>query len=75
MTLPTWMTVLGLGFLSAATTFGADAVKKKHVVFVTSVSFSPDGKRIVSGSGDKTVKVGAGVTGPGTWFSSRRSHT
>jgi len=24
---------------------------------VTSVSFSPDGKRIVSGSGDKTVKI------------------
>ena len=24
---------------------------------VTSVSFSPDGKRIVSGSGDDTVKV------------------
>ena len=28
-----------------------------HTDDVWSVSFSPDGKRIVSGSGDKTVKV------------------
>ena len=28
-----------------------------HSSPVRSVSFSPDGKRIVSGSGDKTVKV------------------
>jgi WD40 repeat protein len=28
-----------------------------HSRFVTSVNFSPDGKRIVSGGGDKTVKV------------------
>jgi WD40 repeat protein len=28
-----------------------------HAGTVTSVSFSPDGKRIVSGSGDKTLKV------------------
>ena len=30
---------------------------KGHSGLVYSVSFSPDGKRIVSGSGDKTVKV------------------
>ena len=30
---------------------------KGHSDTVSSVSFSPDGKRIVSGSGDKTLKV------------------
>jgi len=30
---------------------------RRHSGPVTSVSFSPDGKRIVSGSGDKTLKV------------------
>ncbi|MEO2012316.1 MAG: WD40 repeat domain-containing protein [Pirellulaceae bacterium] len=30
---------------------------KGHSSDVLSVSFSPDGKRIVSGSGDKTLKV------------------
>ena len=30
---------------------------KGHSKAVNSVSFSPDGKRIVSGSGDKTLKV------------------
>ena len=30
---------------------------KGHSEDVNSVSFSPDGKRIVSGSGDKTLKV------------------
>ena len=30
---------------------------------MTSVAFSPDGKRIVSGSGDKTVKVWDARTG------------
>jgi len=30
---------------------------KGHGKLVISVSFSPDGKRIVSGSGDKTVKI------------------
>jgi len=30
---------------------------KAHSSSVTSVSFSPDGKRIVSGSGDNTLKV------------------
>jgi WD40 repeat protein len=30
---------------------------KGHSGSVTSVSFSPDGKRIVSGSGDDTLKV------------------
>ena len=28
-----------------------------HSNYVTSVAFSPDGKTIVSGSGDKTIKV------------------
>ena len=28
-----------------------------HSVYVTSVAFSPDGSTIVSGSGDKTIKV------------------
>ena len=30
---------------------------KGHTDFVNSVSFSPDGERIVSGSNDKTVKI------------------
>ena len=30
---------------------------KGHSGYVLSVSFSPDGKRIVSGSADKTVKI------------------
>ena len=30
---------------------------KGHTDMVISVAFSPDGKRIVSGSGDQTVKV------------------
>jgi WD40 repeat protein len=30
---------------------------KGHSIFVSSVSFSPDGKRIVSGGRDGTVKV------------------
>ena len=30
---------------------------KGHSEPVSSVSFSPDGKRIVSGSGDNTVKI------------------
>jgi WD40 repeat protein len=28
-----------------------------HSLFITSVAFSPDGTRIVSGSCDKTIKV------------------
>ena len=28
-----------------------------HRSYVTSVAFSPDGTKIVSGSGDKTIKV------------------
>jgi WD40 repeat protein len=30
---------------------------KGHAGFVSSVAFSPDGKRIASGSSDRTVKV------------------
>ena len=33
---------------------------------MTSVAFSPDGKRIVSGSGDRTVKVWDATTGQET---------
>ena len=36
---------------------------KKHTGFVLSVAFSPDGRRIVSGSGDKTLKVWDAATG------------
>jgi WD40 repeat protein len=36
---------------------------KGHADWVTSVSFSPDGKRIVSGSFDRTVKVWDAQTG------------
>jgi WD40 repeat protein len=40
-----------------------------HTSFVTSVGFSPDGKRVVSGSLDKTIRIwdseaGEAVTGP-----------
>ena len=36
---------------------------KGHVSGVWSVAFSPDGKRIVSGSGDKTIKVWDAMSG------------
>ena len=31
--------------------------KDAHSQLITSVAFSPDGTKIVSGSGDKTIKV------------------
>ena len=39
---------------------------KGHAKAVNSVAFSPDGRRIVSGSGDNTVKVWDSVTGQET---------
>jgi WD40 repeat protein len=44
-------------------------VLKGHTEWVASVAFSPDGKHIVSGSGDKTIRVwnadsGEVVSGP-----------
>ena len=38
---------------------------KGHTAGVTSVAFSPDGKRIISGSNDATVKVWDNVSGQG----------
>ena len=38
---------------------------KGHTGKVTSVVFSPDGRRIVSGSQDSTLKVWDAETGPG----------
>jgi len=39
---------------------------KGHAIWVTNVSFSPDGRRIVSGSFDKTLKVWDAQTGQET---------
>jgi hypothetical protein len=36
---------------------------KGHESFVTSVAFSPDGKRLASGSLDKTIKISGAATG------------
>ncbi|KIJ91548.1 hypothetical protein K443DRAFT_47094, partial [Laccaria amethystina LaAM-08-1] len=38
-------------------------VLKGHTDLVTSVAFSPDGKQIVSGSNDKSVRVWDASTG------------
>ena len=35
-----------------------------HTGFVNTVAFSPDGRRIVSGSGDTTARV---LPGPAAW--------
>ena len=45
------------------TIFGQLAVLKGHNERVTSVAFSPDGKKIVSGSWDKTIRVWDAETG------------
>ena len=34
-----------------------------HTTIVTSASFSPDGTKVVSGSGDQTVRIWDAVTG------------
>ena len=41
----------------AAASLELKAEKQSAHSYVTSVAFSPDGKTIVSGSGDKTIKV------------------
>ena len=40
-----------------------NAILKGHMRSVYSVSFSPDGKRIVSGSGDETIRIWDATTG------------
>ena len=45
------------------TIFGQLAVLKGHINSVTSVAFSPDGKKIVSGSYDQTIRVWDAETG------------
>jgi WD40 repeat protein len=40
-----------------AATGGETLTLRGHTDFISSVSFSPDGKQIVSGSHDHTVKV------------------
>ncbi len=53
---------------------GTEALSLKgHTALVTSVAFSPDGKRIVSGSEDNTVKVWDAATG--TEALSLKGHT
>ena len=39
------------------TIFGQLSVLKGHGSYVNSIAYSPDGKKIVSGSSDKTVRV------------------
>ena len=40
-----------------------NAILKGHTSYVNSVSFSPDGKRIVSGSDDNTIRIWDATTG------------
>ena len=48
---------------------------KGHSSLVFSVSFSPDGKRIVSGSNDRTLKVWDAQTGQETLTIKGRRHS
>ncbi len=64
--------IVGCG--GAASPEGRETLTLKgHSELVWSVSFSPNGKRIVSGSGDKTLKVWDAQTGQETL--ARKEHS